>query len=69
MRKQSAITYLKEQLVMWLDEVWKEYCQGNKTDFLLGQIYAYVECLEVLMQCEGVDNQTQLDIETRYGLR
>ena len=69
MGTQSAITHLKEQLTMWLDEIWEEYSKGDESDFLLGEIYGYVECLEIILQYEGVDNATILALEKRYGIR
>lgn len=70
MSNQSTKTqYLSESLFEWLEEVWQEYNQGNKSEFLLGEIYAYVECLEVLLRKQGVDNDTLLAIEEHYGIR
>lgn len=69
MEVQNLSAELCERLLMWLDEVWAEYSQGDKSDFLLGQIYAYIECLETILQNAGVDNETLLDIERQYGIR
>ena len=69
MCKQSVDTYFQEKLFMWLDEAWEEYSGGNKSDFLLGKIYAYVECLEIIMQQEGCDNDVLLALEEQYGIR
>lgn len=69
MSKKSAIKQLKEKLFMWLDEIWEEYSQGDESEFLLGEIYGYVECLEIILQSEGVDNETILALESRYGIR
>lgn len=52
-----------------LNELWQEYCRGDDSDFLLGEIYAYVECLEVILQSEGADHDVLLDLEARYGIR
>lgn len=69
MCEQDAITYLQENLITWLDEIWEEYSQGNKSEFLLGEIYAYIECLEIILQYKGVDNKTLLALEKHYGIR
>ena len=43
-KQQTIIQYLEEYILMCLDEV----LDTEMTDFLLGEIYAYVECLEII---------------------
>lgn len=69
MDNQSVVIYLQEKLLEWLDDVWNEYCNCDTSDFLLGQLYAYMECLEVILKSEGVDNSTMLALEEQYGIR
>ena len=69
MCNQSVITYLQEKILLWLDEVWNEYCSFGRTEFLLGKIYAYVECLEIIMELDGADNDEMLALESLYGIR
>lgn len=59
----------QEKILNCLDEAWYEYCHVNKSDFLLGKIYAYVESLEIIMQDEGVTDEALLALEERYGIR
>lgn len=66
---QTAMTYLQERLLSWLDEAWDEYCYCEESDFVLGKIYAYIECLEIILQSEGVDNDTLLALEEKYHIR
>lgn len=67
MRKEEAlIHYLEEHIVMCLDDI----MEGEKmTDFLTGEIYAYIECLEIILQRQGVDNKTLLALEAKYGIK
>lgn len=69
MGNQTKKVYLSECLFEWLEEVWQEYNQGNKSDFLLGELYAYMECLEVILKRQGVDNDTLLALEEHFGIR
>ncbi len=69
MGQQSVITYFVEKLYLWLDEVWDEYCGGYESEFLLGKIYAYIECLELMLQHDGIDNKMLLELEVKYGLK
>lgn len=66
MRKQQNVThYLEEYIMMCLDEI----METDKTEFLLGEIYAYVECLEIIWQWKGVDNATMLALEAKCGIK
>ena len=69
MYKQFVKTSVQEKLLTWLDEAWDEYCCGNESEFLQGKIYAYVECLEVILQSEGVSDEALLALEEQYGIR
>lgn len=69
MSEQSVITSLEEEIYKWLDEAWDEYCGGDDSEFLLGKIYAYVECLEILLHSEGIADETLIELESRYGIR
>ena len=69
MCKQSAFTYVQEQIVSWLDEAWDECCLGEQSEFLMGKIYGYVECLEILLRYDGVSDDELLALEAQYGVR
>ena len=69
MCKQSAVAELKEEISAWLDEAWDEYRCGVQSEFLLGKIYAFTECLEILPYAEGTADEDIIELEERYGLR
>ena len=69
MQKTYEDMYLEEYILLRLEEVREERCQDTESEFLLGEAYAYVECLEVILKRQGVDNETLLTIEKRYGIR
>lgn len=64
-KQQSTIHYLEEYILMCLDEI-KE---ADMTEFLLGETYAYIECLEIIWESFGIDNKTMLALEAKYGIR
>lgn len=69
MSKQSY-ECVQDKIFAWLDEAWEEYrCCESDSEFLLGKIYAYVECLEVILQQNGVSNDALLALEKQYGIR
>lgn len=65
MCKQNTTQYLEEYILMCLDEILGKVID----DFLLGEIYAYIECLEIIMKRRGVDDKTLLALEAKYGIR
>lgn len=69
MDKQASFGYVPEKILAWLDEAWDEYCLGYQSEFIMGKIYGYVECLEELLRCEGVENSELLLLEEQYGIR
>ncbi len=69
MSKQPVDICAQEKILKWLDETWEEYRRGYDTDFLLGKIYAYVECMELILQSEGVSDEMLRAFEERYGIR
>ncbi len=69
MNKQLTTTYVEEKIFEWLDEAWDDYCYGNRSEFVFGKIYAYVEVLEEMLSLEGVPDEALLDIEKQYGIR
>lgn len=69
MSKEEIITYLRKRLITNLDELLEDYDNTNQSEFLLGGLYAYTECLEIILQSEGVDNDTLLALEQHYGIR
>lgn len=69
MQKKNEKLYLEEYILLRLEEVREERCQDSESEFLLGETYAFVECLEVILKDKGVDNETLLIIEKRYGVR
>lgn len=69
MHKKSELSYLEGKIFLWLDEAWDEYCCGNKSEFLEGKIYAYVECLEEILHSYGVSNKVLICLERQYGIR
>lgn len=69
MCKQSVVAELKKEVSAWLDEAWEEYRCVVQSEFLLGKIYAFTECLEMIMYAEGVADEYIIELEERYGLR
>lgn len=69
MQKKYENLYLEEYILLRLEEVQEERCLDAESEFLLGQAYAFVECLEVILKSKGEDNETLLSIEKRYGIR
>ena len=69
--KEEAITlFLKKHIVMSLNEIRETSRNGSdKTNFELGEVYAYVDCLEMLLQYQGVENCVLLALEEKYGIR
>ena len=65
-KEQTLLRYLEEYIIMCLDEIMEI---GETDDFLIGEIYAYIECLEIILQKQGVDNNTLLALEAKYGIR
>ena len=63
-KQQTIIQYLEEYILMCLDEV----LDTEMTDFLLGEIYAYVECLEIIWGWKGVDTATMIAFEKKCGI-
>lgn len=61
--------FLEEYLISRLDELRETYFQEDNSEFYLGEAYAYVECLEVILEYKGADNETLLSIEERYGIK
>ena len=65
--KRKTIRHLIQTAHFALQEIYET--QPNISDFALGQIYAYLECLEILQGCPefrklGLD----YDIEKRFPL-
>lgn len=69
MCKQIVNICAQEKILKWLDEAWEEYCRGNESEFLLGKVYAYVECMEIILQSEGMDDEILRVLEEQYGIR
>lgn len=69
MQEEKEKIYLEEYILLRLEEVQEEREQDDESEFLLGETYAFVECLEVILKSKGVDNETLLNIEKRYGIR
>ena len=69
MDKQTVNICAQEKILKWLDEAWDEYCGGNESEFLLGKIYAYVECMEIIFQSEGMGDEMLRAFEEQYGIR
>ena len=65
--KRKTIRHLIQTIHLALREIY--HSQPTPSDFALGQIYAYLECLEILQGCPdfrklGLD----YDIEKRFPL-
>lgn len=56
---------LEENIILFLEELNDE----EPTEFVLGEKYAYIECLEKILQSKGIDNETLLSLEKKYGIR
>ena len=63
--QQTIIQYLEQYIQMSLDEI----MEAEMTDFLLGEVYAYVECLEIIWEWKGVGNTTMHALEAKCGIR
>ena len=68
MSKETVDICAQEKILKWLDEAWEEYRNGYESDFLLGKIYAYVECMEIILQSEGMSDEMLRDFEQQYGI-
>ena len=69
MSKEETIAYLREHLRLCLDELLEDCDNSTDSEFLMGEMYAYTECLEIILQSDGVDNDTLLALEQHYGIR
>lgn len=69
MQKKYEELHLDEYLMLRLEELREELSQDAESEFLLGQAYAFVECLEVILKSNGENDEELLSIERRYGLR
>lgn len=68
MNAKDTIIYLKELLLLYLDEL-KEITDNQDTLFAYGEKTAYTECLEVLQLWENsAQYGLDFDIEKRYPL-
>lgn len=68
MNAQDTIIYLKELLLLYLDDL-KEVTDNQETLFAYGEKTAYTECLEVLQLWENAaEYGLDFDIEKRYPL-
>lgn len=64
--EQSIISYLEEYILICLNEITGI---DDKTDFLMGEVYAYIECLEILLKKQGKDNEAILELEKKFGIK
>ncbi len=56
-------------LVTHIFECLDELNEAVENDFVMGEKYAYIECLEILLQDKGIKNETMLALEKKYGIR
>lgn len=56
---------LDEYILLCLEELNEE----EQTEFVIGEKYAYIECLEILLQSKGVENEMLITLEKKYGIR
>lgn len=70
MQEDSTIEQLIETIQIGLEENYEAKQEQDKnSEFLRGQIYAYVECLEILQQCRSIrERKLNYDIEKRFPL-
>lgn len=68
MCKETVNICAQEKILRWLDEALEEY-RCYKSDFLLGKVYAYVDCVEIILYSEGVDDDALLAFEEHCGIR
>ena len=61
---------LEKHIEGCLDEIiHARKCGTENTEFLVGEIHAYLDCLEIILQSKGVDRQQILLVEEKYGIR
>jgi len=59
---------LEKYIMTCLDEI-RTQNELENSEFLQGELYAYLECLEIILQGQGVDNAELLALEERLGVR
>ncbi len=69
MENKAFINFMQDFIFESLDEMKEEMILAGENDFLWGKIYGYLECLEIILEKIGVDNDIILDIEKHYGIR
>lgn len=70
MHTKEPDTLLEDRIFMSLDEIAEARKNGaSNEDFLLGELHAYIDCLETILTSKGVSNNALLAIEEKYGLR
>lgn len=52
-------------LVTHIFECLDELNEAAENDFVMGEKYAYIECLEILLQDKGIKNETMLALEKK----
>lgn len=69
MQKQEAqlVKYLTEYIEKCLEEL--RYGNAESlTEIVCGEIYAYIECLEIILTGKGVNEETLRELELKYGV-
>lgn len=69
MPKKYESMYLDEYILLRLAEVQDERRIDPESEFLLGEVYAYIECLEVILKNGGAEDEELLNLEERFGIR
>ncbi len=65
--ERETLEALVRTICLSLEEIYE--AGGTKRDFLTGQIYAYVECLEVLQGCAEIRRELlNYEIEEKFPL-
>ena len=68
--EKQIIEYLIYVIQVSIEELNRTNRLYSKNDFCTGQLYAYVECLEVLQLCPLIrTHYLNYDIEKRYPLK
>jgi hypothetical protein len=70
MQKQKAqlTEYLSEHIEMCLEELHSVGGGQAAKEFICGETYAYVECLEIILIASGADDNALRELERKYGV-
>lgn len=70
MQKQEVrlVEYLTKYIEMSLEELRTGAVGKIATEFVCGETYAYIECLEIILIHNGADENALRELELKYGI-